>query len=360
MKNTKKIKVLAVAFLSILVLSGVLLSLAVAFAKMTIYKKSFFDEVGSYSSWAIGFGLGLGVAIVLIYLAMKKNAKFVKESSEQIHGDAKFLIDERTDVSFQSLKKFNEEYSDERLPAFVARVYRDKNNELAYNTILAENKKNTMHTLVLGATGSGKTQRFVYPTLNYNLSLSYQNKPNLFVTDVKGEIVAKFRDEFRKNNYEVVEINLNDPFKSNRWNPLNSVYRLWKKFLEAEKGSERYLKLKTEIDAEINNLIEPFFNAHKKNDNVEWILGAESIVKKTTAIINNAQYSFIMKLSPKDVDSINRLYESVGGLTENEKNFIATANRGYGLLISNTYQRQIVNVNVFDFERDIFNLHYEK
>lgn len=50
MKNTKKIKVLAVAFLSILVLSGVLLSLAVAFAKMTIYKKSFFDEVGSYSS----------------------------------------------------------------------------------------------------------------------------------------------------------------------------------------------------------------------------------------------------------------------------------------------------------------------
>lgn len=147
---------------------------------------------------------------------MKKNAKFVKESSEQIHGDAKFLIDERTDVSFQSLKKFNEEYSDERLPAFVARVYRDKNNELAYNTILAENKKNTMHTLVLGATGSGKTQRFVYPTLNYNLSLSYQNKPNLFVTDVKGEIVAKFRDEFRKNNYEVVEINLNDPFKSNR------------------------------------------------------------------------------------------------------------------------------------------------
>lgn len=135
---------------------------------------------------------------------------------------------------------------------------------------------------------------------------------------------------------------------------------MWKKFLEAEKGSERYLKLKTEIDAEINNLIEPFFNAHKKNDNVEWILGAESIVKKTTAIINNAQYSFIMKLSPKDVDSINRLYESVGGLTENEKNFIATANRGYGLLISNTYQRQIVNVNVFDFERDIFNLHYEK
>ncbi|MDC4163045.1 ATP-binding protein [Mycoplasma sp. T363T] len=89
-------------------------------------------------------------------------------------------------------------------------------------------------------------------------------------------------------------------------------------------------------------------------------LGDESIVKKTTAIINNAQYSFIMKLSPKDVDSINRLYESVGGLTENEKNFIATANRGYGLLISNTYQRQIINVDVFDFERDIFNLNYEK
>lgn len=87
-------------------------------------------------------------------------------------------------------------------------------------------------------------------------------------------------------------------------------------------------------------------------------VGDETIVKKTTAIINNAQYSFIMNLSSNDVQAIDRLYKESGGLTQNEKNFIATARKGYGLLVSNVNERQIVSVELFDFEKEIFNLNY--
>ncbi|UTS70560.1 type IV secretory system conjugative DNA transfer family protein [Mycoplasma bradburyae] len=257
----------------------VTLSLLVSVAKMTIYKTGIIDQIKNYWNWVFGSSVGFVASIFLAFTTFKKSSTFIKTSDEQIHGDAKFLIDERRKQPTKLLEKFNEEYPDKQIPAFVARTYRDKSGKIAYNTILADNKKSTVHTLVLGATGSGKTQRFVYPTLNYNLRLSYENKPNLFVIDVKGEILAKFRDEFKNNDYEVIEVNLYDPFKSHRWNPLARTYSLWLEYLKSKKDSEKSLKLKTEVDSEINNIVEPFFNPNKKGENIEWVMGAEAIVK---------------------------------------------------------------------------------
>lgn len=254
--------------------------LIVNLIRSEINKTTFDQQFMNFENWIIALVIAAAVNAFMFYSLFKKQFKFIRDSKEQVHGNAKFLIDERKEVSNKAIENFNKEYSNNAVPAFVARIYKDKNKKISFNTILAENKQSTVHTLILGATGAGKTWRFVYPTLYYNMKLGYDKKPNIFVTDVKGEIATKFRDEFKHHDYDVVEINLSDPFKSNRWNPLAKVYDMWNEYLNFENEKcEEAVRLKTEIDAEINNIIEPFFADKKIGENAEWVIGAENIVK---------------------------------------------------------------------------------
>lgn len=53
--------------------------------------------------------------------------------------------------------------------------------------------------------------------------------------------------------------------------------------------------------------------------NLNDFAGTEDIKKKTTAMINNTQYSLILNLAPQDLKDIAELYRSYGGLTATEK-----------------------------------------
>ena len=84
------------------------------------------------------------------------------------------------------------------------------------------------HTIVLGTTGSGKTQGYVLPYV-YTLGHSGE-KPNMVITDPKGEIYAQMAETLRRNGYEVEVFNLSEPTKSSRWNPFE---RSWMMFQRA-------------------------------------------------------------------------------------------------------------------------------
>lgn len=58
------------------------------------------------------------------------------------------------------------------------------------------------------------------------------------------------------------------------------------------------------------------------------VLGNSETVAKTTAILNNAQYSFIFSLGANDVQILNDLYRNSGGLNEIEQASISHAGRG--------------------------------
>ena len=98
------------------------------------------------------------------------------------------------------------------------------------------------HTIVLGTTGSGKTQGYVLPYV-YVLGHSAQ-KPNMVITDPKGEIYAKTAETLRRNGYDVQVFNLSAPTQSSRWNPLE---RAWDMFQRAH-SLERELKKHTSKD----------------------------------------------------------------------------------------------------------------
>lgn len=80
------------------------------------------------------------------------------------------------------------------------------------------------HNLIIGSTGSGKTQMTVQPMVKC-LAKSDQS---MIITDPKGEIYENNANELRERGYKIVLLNFRDPQKGNCWNPLSLPYSLYK------------------------------------------------------------------------------------------------------------------------------------
>ena len=79
-----------------------------------------------------------------------------------------------------------------------------------------------MHELYIGTTGSGKTTTCIEPQLR---ALSQQkNKPNLFISDPKGELFLHNAKHLKNNGYNVQILNFKNVKFSNCWNPLEEIY----------------------------------------------------------------------------------------------------------------------------------------
>ncbi len=80
------------------------------------------------------------------------------------------------------------------------------------------------HSLVIGATGSGKTQTVIFPTVE----VLAKKKESMIITDPKGEIYEKTSNMLREKGYEVLVLNFRDPQNGSAWNPLSLPYRMYK------------------------------------------------------------------------------------------------------------------------------------
>ena len=80
--------------------------------------------------------------------------------------------------------------------------------------------------------------------------------------------------------------------------------------------------------------------------NIKDFVGSEEIARKSTAIINACQYSFIFSLAPNDMDDLCRLYEKAGGINENEQEQIISAPRGQAFTIMSPQSRSTFKVTV--------------
>ena len=80
------------------------------------------------------------------------------------------------------------------------------------------------HNLIIGSTGSGKTQTVIFPMVQ---SLAKHGE-SMVITDPKGEIYEKTSEMLRARGYNIILLNFRNPAKGNAWNPLTLPYRLWK------------------------------------------------------------------------------------------------------------------------------------
>ena len=80
------------------------------------------------------------------------------------------------------------------------------------------------HNIIVGATGSGKTQIVVFP-LVYSLA---KHDESMIITDPKGEIYETTANMLRERGYNIVILNFRNPQNGNAWNPMNLPYTLYK------------------------------------------------------------------------------------------------------------------------------------
>lgn len=102
-------------------------------------------------------------------------------------------------------------------------VFRMKNVGGRYEV----NMKPETHALVLGTTGVGKTQLLANPTIRI-LAHSGQ-KPSMVVTDPKGELYADNAAVLKDEGYDTVVLDLNDPYASAKWNPMEIAFRTYER-----------------------------------------------------------------------------------------------------------------------------------
>lgn len=80
------------------------------------------------------------------------------------------------------------------------------------------------HSLVIGSTGSGKTQTIVKPMVN----LLAKKGESMIITDPKGEIYKYSASYLKEKGYRIIVLNFREPQRGNSWNPLslpNQYYR---------------------------------------------------------------------------------------------------------------------------------------
>ena len=101
---------------------------------------------------------------------------------------------------------------------------RDKNDNLQF---LFSKKMPNTHIINIGTTGSGKTTGFVEPGIR--AISTKKNKPNIFITDPKGELFARNAEHLKKQGYHIFLINFKDILHSDCWNPLVEIYDVYTK-----------------------------------------------------------------------------------------------------------------------------------
>lgn len=78
-----------------------------------------------------------------------------------------------------------------------------------------------LHTLVIGATGSGKTAGIINPTMKHLIKA----KESIVITDPKGEIYEDNYKLLKDAGYQIIVLNFREPQKGSCWNPYDLPYK---------------------------------------------------------------------------------------------------------------------------------------
>ena len=119
-----------------------------------------------------------------------------------------------------------------------------------YNICMQEEK----HSLVLGTTGTGKSQIIAIPTIR--IFAHSGQKPSMVISDPKGELYRDNANVLKEEGYQIMVLDLEDPFTSSRWNPMENAFDLYqratnlpsevKKFTDVPPEEVGYKKLNAE------------------------------------------------------------------------------------------------------------------
>ena len=131
----------------------------------------------------------------------------------------------------------------------------------------------TIHSLIIGTTRSGKGQTFVLPMVRH-IAMS-KAKHSMVINDPKGEILENCYKIMVDNGYKVVVINLRDTDKSSLFNPLQDIIDLYRDACDKAKKTNRAPEL-SECIKQVQSLA-AVFTANDQSDPI-WPESAKSLL----------------------------------------------------------------------------------
>ena len=141
------------------------------------------------------------------------------------------------------------------------------------------------HTLVIGATGSGKTKCLVDPQVQ---TLARKGE-SMILTDPKGELYRDHSEMLRAKGYKIVVLNFRDPQMGNAWNPLTLPYQLYKAG-NTDKATELLEDVALNIIYDPENKNDPFWEKSASDFFCALALGLFEDAKEEQINLNSINY----------------------------------------------------------------------
>jgi type IV secretion system protein VirD4 len=110
------------------------------------------------------------------------------------------------------------------------------------------------HTLIFGNTGSKKTRNFCIPSV-YTIGMAGES---MIISDPKGEIYRNTSGFLESQGYSIHVLNLRNPQKSSRWNPLIQPYQLYKRG-DADKAVEMIYDFCMQLKSQVHSDRDPYW-----------------------------------------------------------------------------------------------------
>ena len=214
-------------------------------------------------TWLYGvFGM---VIIGLLYFVSDYHAMSSRSMKEKTGLDAKvegalensrFLTDRERDDYFPGYTY--EKLAEVKKDGIPVRAIVDKKGKMHINFLPGA------HSLVIGATGSGKTTTFINPMIQ--LLGATAAGSSMIMTDPKGELFSLHSKFLKSRGYNVLLLDLRDTYTSSRWNPLGGIWDMYQEFLAAGDG----IRLHRDNMADYPNLRQMDGPAEKDEVWAEW------------------------------------------------------------------------------------------
>ena len=141
------------------------------------------------------------------------------------------------------------------------------------------------HTLVIGATGSGKTKCLVDPQVQ---SLARKGE-SMILTDPKGELYRDHSEMLRKRGYKIIVLNFRNPNMGNAWNPLTLPYKLYQEG-NTDKATELLDDVALNILYDPENKNDPFWEKSAADFFSGLALGLFEDAKESQINLNSINY----------------------------------------------------------------------
>lgn len=194
---------------------------------------SFLDALFKEGYAFVGLGVGFIIGLLILFATRNKKSsshvtgKTVGKTAEGVEMDlnfnAKMLKPDELNKQFGIIGT-----TWSQLPALkkTGLVVQNSLRNGKYNISM----KDEFHAMIIGATASGKTWLTLVPTIR--ILAHSGEKPDMVVSDPKGELYQKTSNIAREEGYRVYKYDLRDPFSSSRWNPMQHAYDVYHEGLE--------------------------------------------------------------------------------------------------------------------------------